>query len=69
MEYQMAEETCDESKKDDDSAESRKSVDVPKRGDVTVEIRDTPAPSPHKKIHRRRPAPPVPDSKRQPKGD
>src|SRR5262245_48003757 len=67
--HSMAQEKSSESKKNDGTVEAPKSVEVPKRGEVTVETTDTPPPSPHKKIHRRRPAPPVPDSSRQPKGD
>jgi hypothetical protein len=43
-------------------------VELPQRGEATVEIGETPPPSPHTHIHRRRAAPPVPD-KRPPKGD
>ena len=65
----MAEEKPDERKDDDKPAETHKRIDVPRRGDVTVEMTDAPPRSPQKTIHRRRPAPPVPDSKRKPKGD
>jgi len=53
---------------DADSNSSDQGVDVPDRGEATVEITEKPPASGHKRPHRRRPAPPVPDAE-SPEGE
>jgi hypothetical protein len=57
-----------QSDSDEGARLSDESIDVPDRGEATVEITDAPRPSVRERIHRRRPAPPVPDAE-PPEGD
>ena len=65
----MAAKKADDPKENNDAREAEKSVELPCRGELTVEISETAPPPHHEKIHRRRPMPPVPDQKRRPQGD
>ena len=65
--HRMAGEKRDEPRKD--PHKPHESVELPCRGETTVEISDKAPPPSHEKIHRRRPMPPVPDKKARRKGD
>ena len=53
---------------DEKPADQPDTVELPCRGDVTIETSDSPPPTRRERIHPRRPAPPVPE-KRTPEGD
>ncbi len=50
------------SKSDDHPGTADEGIEVPDRGEAAVEAAEEPPPSVHERIHRRRPAPLVPDA-------
>jgi hypothetical protein len=59
----------EEGARPEEDTSSEESLQLPYRGEVTVEISDTPPPPRHEKIHKRRPAPAVPEKECRSKGD